>query len=105
MVIQRHWVIFVVIDACHIAIPSDTSAEESGIELALGLSWVLLECLVPASFQIVGPRDIAWMELTMGSILNQNKDIDGKSSSENHDSIKDGSSCEDNAKSTNVPGE
>jgi hypothetical protein len=45
------------------------------------------------------------MELTMGSILNQNKDIDGKSSSENHDSIKDGSSCEDNAKSTNVPGE
>ena len=59
MVIQRHWVIFVVIDACHIAIPSDTSAEESGIELALGLSWVLLECLVPASFQIVGPRDIA----------------------------------------------
>ncbi len=55
VVVQRHWVILIVIDTSHITIPSDTSAEKSGIELAFSLTWILLKSLITASFKISGP--------------------------------------------------
>ena len=43
---QRHRVVLLEIDADHIAVPLDSSAEEARVKRHLGLPRVLLECLI-----------------------------------------------------------
>ncbi len=103
VVVQWHRVIFIVIDTSHITIPGDTSAEKSCIKLAFSLTWILLKGLIPASLKISGPGYVTCAEMSMICIFNQDKYIDRKSSSKNHYSVEDRTSCKYDTKSSNIP--
>jgi len=104
VVVQRHRVVLVVIDTSHVAIPSNSSAEKSWVEISFGFPWTLLECVIPASFKVIGPRHFARYKVAMGSVLDKDKHVDWKCASKNHDGVQNGSSGQNNADGADVPG-
>ena len=92
MIVDREWVIFVVVHSDNIAVPCDTLTIEAIVESKLSLLRVGLECLIAASSQVGSPGDARAMEVMNMALLNQDENINGEACCDDHKCIQDRSS-------------